>query len=94
MFKISRNWLTDNPDINIRKGSGTFLNDHFALFKCFSFENITQDRCQFQKVANYIKHEQKIPISCIDVSSRVIDFDRKCLILSARFMSRYIRYKC
>lgn len=89
-FKMSAIGRRNNADSN-SNGSGWFLNDHFGHVQCFfmfklsSKTNIMKKKCQ---LTLYSASAEK-NIHCFDFSSRIIYFNRCCLIWSVLLMKRH-----
>lgn len=89
-FKVSAIGRKDNADSN-SNGSGWFLNDHFGHVHCFFCLNYHQRLTPMKKKLpiNGIFSKRRKNIHCFDFSSRIIYFNRCCLIWSVLLMKRH-----
>lgn len=74
-------------------GSGCFRNDqNFGLVKCFSFWTIIKNNISHTHFQD-IENSQKKQVSCLNVSSWVIDSNRCCLFFHLCYWWKDISYK-
>lgn len=89
-FKVSAIGRKDNADSYLN-GSGWFLNDHFGHVHCFFCLNYHQRLTPMKKNCQLTLYSASAEknIHCFDFSSRIIYFNRCCLIWSVLLMKRH-----